>query len=90
MVPEHFDFRYLLKNGNQLWVIFHGDDSQVCPTAPGCDEDLVGRAEARAFAEWRLGRIEWSDAVEAERFHVSRRELGQSLPTWNRRSELAS
>jgi DNA-binding HxlR family transcriptional regulator len=89
-VVVRFDFLDLPKKGKRLWVIFHGDDSEICRTDPEFDEDLVVHAQARALAEWHLGRIEWTDAIHAQRIHVSGpRDLARGLPTWNRRSAAA-
>lgn len=94
-LPDHrvvvrFDFPDLSMKANQLWVLFDGRDSEVCRTFPGFEEDLLVRAEASALAEWHLGRIEWADAIRAERVEVSGpSSLTRALPTWNRRSEAA-
>jgi hypothetical protein len=72
----------MTKKANQLWVIFHGEDSEVCLSDPGYEIDLMVIADARALAEWHLGRIEWVDALRNELIRV----LGRPLATWNRRS----
>lgn len=86
-VVVRFDIPEMPKKGNQLWIIFHGSDSEVCRSDPGYQEDLVVTVQARALAEWHLGRIEWVEAVRAQRIQVSGpRPLAKALPTWNLRS----
>jgi hypothetical protein len=52
--------------------------------------ELFVQAEPGALAEWHLGRIEWADALRAERIRVlGPRSLARVLPTWNRRSPAA-
>ncbi len=86
-VVVRFDIPEMTKKGNQLWVIFHGADSEVCRSDPGYAEDLVVTVEARALAEWHLGRIEWTDALRSERIKVSGSStLAKALPSWNLRS----
>lgn len=76
---------------SRMWVIFDGEDSEVCRKHPGYDEDLVVNAESVALAEWHLGRIEWSDALDSGRIRVDGiPKLARRLPTWNRRSQWVS
>ena len=52
--------------------------------------ELYVQAEPAALAEWHLGRIEWADALRAERIRVlGPAPLARALPTWNRRSPAA-
>ncbi len=89
-VVAQFDFRGLPKKGARLWTIFDGVRSEVCQTYPGFEVDLFVDAEPRALAEWHLGRIEWPDALRAERIRVfGPPSLARTLPTWNRRSAAA-
>lgn len=86
-VVVRFDIPEMAKKGNQLWIIFHGLDSEVCRSDPGYEEDLVVTVQARALAEWHLGRIEWTEALRSQRIQVSgSRALAKALPTWNLRS----
>ena len=86
-VVARFDIPEMTKKGNQLWVIFHGADSEVCRSDPGYPEDLVVTVQARALAEWHLGRIEWAQALQTKRIQVAGpRTLAKALPTWNLRS----
>lgn len=91
LVVVRFDFPDLTLKANRLWILFNGHDSEVCRTDPGHDVDLFVRAEARALAEWHLGRIEWTDAIRSQRVQIisGPRHLFRALPTWNRRSEAA-
>lgn len=89
-VVVQFDFPDMPTKRERAWVIFHGPDSEVCRHDPGFEIELFVLAQSRAFAEWHLGRIEWADALRAERIRVDgHRELGRALPTWNRRSAAA-
>lgn len=86
-VVVRFDIPEMTKKGNQLWVIFHGADSEVCRSDPGYEEDLVATVQARALAEWHLGRIEWAEALRTQRIQVEGpKTLAKALPTWNLRS----
>jgi hypothetical protein len=76
--------------GRALWIIFDGERSEVCRKHPGFEVDLFVQAEPAALAEWHLGRIEWADALGAERIRVlGPAALARALPTWNRRSPAA-
>ena len=90
-VVVRFQFRDQPQKVNPMWVIFDGEDSEVCRKAPGFEDDLVVDAESVAIAEWHLGRIDWTMAVRSRRISVSGpRALARALPTWNRRSLWAS
>ena len=70
-----------------VWMIFNQEDSEVCRTHPGFEEDLVVRAQSRALAEWHLGRITWADAIKHHQIEVSGPpRLAKGLPTWNKQS----
>ena len=92
LLPDHrvvvrFDFPDQPKKANQLWILFDGDDSEVCRTDPGFHEDLVVQAESKALSEWHLGRIDWAHAIRSQRIQVTGpSRLARALPTWNRRS----
>ncbi len=89
-VVVRFEVVGLPNRANQLWVIFDGDASEVCLTNPGFEEDLQVRADARALAEWHLGRVEWTAALRQDRIRVDGPpSLARALPSWNRRSETA-
>jgi DNA-binding HxlR family transcriptional regulator len=89
-VVVRFDFPDQPLKGSQHWFIFNRRDSEVCRTDPGFDLDLVVTAESKAFTEWHLGRIEWTDAIRNNRIGVSGPPLlARALPTWNKRFALA-
>ena len=89
-VVVRFDFVDQPQRHHRLWMVFAGDESEVCRTNPGYHEDLVVTAESTALAEWHLGRIEWAAAVRADRIVVTGpRDLARALPTWNLRSTWA-
>lgn len=89
-VVVQFDFPDMPTKRERAWVIFDGTDSEVCRYYPGFEIELFVEAESRAFAEWHLGRIEWSDALRTGRIRVhGPRLLARALPTWNRRSVAA-
>lgn len=75
----------------RLWLVLDGEQSEVCRTHPGFEEDMVVESESRALAEWHLGRVAWSAAVDAGRIKVHGPPgLVRMLPTWNRLSGFAS
>ena len=87
-VVARFDFPDQPRKGSPLWLVFDGDNSEVCRKAPGFEEDLVVKAESVALAEWHLGRTEWAAAVQSGRIQVTGLpRLAKALPTWNRRSK---
>lgn len=89
-VVVHFQFSGLPKKGSELWIIFDAERSEVCRKDPGFEVDLFVEAEPAALAEWHLGRIEWADALRAERIQIlGPSALARALPTWNRRSAAA-
>jgi DNA-binding HxlR family transcriptional regulator len=86
-VVVRFDFPKLPGKVKTMWVIFDGERSEICRKDPGFEPDLFVEADARALAEWHLGRIEWVDAIREEQIRVSGPvSLARALPTWNRRS----
>lgn len=87
-VVVRFDFPGLPGKVKTMWVIFDGERSEICRKDPGFEPDLFVEADARALAEWHLGRIEWIDALRNEQIRVlGHSSLARALPTWNRRSE---
>jgi hypothetical protein len=89
-VIARFQFPGLPRKGGELWIIFDGDRSEVCRKDPGFEVELYVQVEPAALAEWHLGRIEWADALRAERIRVlGPATLARALPTWNRRSPAA-
>lgn len=89
-VVARFDFLDQPKKADTFWFIFDGDDSEICRTHPGLEEDLVVTAESQALAEWHLGRTEWADAIRDGRIDVvGPLRLKRDLPKWNRRSAWA-
>jgi DNA-binding HxlR family transcriptional regulator len=89
-VVVHFRFPGLPRKGAELWILFDRERSEVCRKDPGFEVELFVQAEPAALAEWHLGRIEWADALRAERIRVlGPSALARALPTWNRRSPAA-
>lgn len=89
-VVVHFVFPDQPKPKRRLWLVVDGEVSEVCRTRPGFDEDLVVQAESKALAEWHLGDIEWTEALESGRIRIEGPpRLARMLPTWNRRSRFA-
>jgi hypothetical protein len=89
-VIARFQFPGLPRKDGELWIIFDGQRSEVCRKDPGFEVELYVQAEPAALAEWHLGRIEWADALRAERIRVlGPATLARALPTWNRRSPAA-
>jgi DNA-binding HxlR family transcriptional regulator len=87
-VVVQFRFPELPARARTLWVIFDAGRSEVCLKDPGFEPDLFVEADARALAEWHLGRIEWIDALRHEQIRVhGPSPLARALPSWNRRSE---
>ena len=92
LLPDHrvvirFQFPDQPKASRRLWLLLDGDQSEVCRTDPGLEDDLIVEAESMALAEWHLGLVEWDEAVRSRRIRVSgSRPLARLLPTWNRRS----
>jgi DNA-binding HxlR family transcriptional regulator len=95
-LPDHrvvvrFEFPDQPLSSRWFWVVFDGERSEVCRKDPGYEVDLVVEAESMALAEWHLGRVEWDDALRADRIRVAGpRRIGRMLPTWNRRSAFAA
>ncbi len=94
-LPEHrvvvrFEFPDQPKGSRRFWLVLDGDQSEVCRTDPGFDEDLIVEAESKALAEWHLGQITWNEAIRSDRIRVfGSKPLARMLPTWNRLSSFA-
>lgn len=92
LLPDHrvlarFDFPHQPKPRHRLWLLVNDGAAEVCHKHPGFDEDLVVVVDdARAFAHWHMGLVEWGDALRAGAVRVTgTRDLARALPTWNRR-----
>ena len=86
-VVARFDFPDQKKKVESLWVVFDGDQTEVCRTNPGFDEDVIVTIDSRALAEWHLGRLAWADGLRSGRIAVAGPPaLARALPTWNRLS----
>ena len=82
-VVVQFDFRGIPNKKARSWLIFDGERSEACATYPGFEIDLFVEAGARTLIEWHLCRIEWVDALRAERIQVhGPSKLARALPTW--------
>jgi DNA-binding HxlR family transcriptional regulator len=87
-VVVRFDFPGLPGKVKTMWVLFEGSRSEICRKDPGFEVDVYVEADARALAEWHLGRIEWAEALRGDLIRVQGpKTLAKALPTWNRRSE---
>jgi DNA-binding HxlR family transcriptional regulator len=87
-VVVRFDFPGLPGKVKSMWVLFDGGRSEICRKDPGFEVDVYVEADARALAEWHLGRIEWAEALREDLIRVQGpRTLARALPTWNKRSE---
>ena len=90
-IVVRFEFDDQPKRNSRFWVMFEGEQAEVCRHDPGFEEDLVVEMDARTLAEWHLGRIEWSTAVRSRGVRIEGpRDLARALPTWNRRSGFAA
>jgi DNA-binding HxlR family transcriptional regulator len=86
-VVARFEFSDQPKKISRIWVIFDREHPEVCNDDPGYPEDLIVRGESVALAEWHLGRIEWTDAINSGRVAIQGiPKLSQAFPTWNKRS----
>jgi DNA-binding HxlR family transcriptional regulator len=70
-VVVRFDFTDQPTDARRLWLLVDNDDAEVCKHHPGFDEDLVVETDARTLALWHTKRIEWADAVRADRIRIS-------------------
>jgi DNA-binding HxlR family transcriptional regulator len=87
-VVARFDFPGMPGKVKTMWVLFDGSRSEICRKDPGFEVDVYVEADARALAEWHLGRIEWAEALRDDLIRVQGpKTLAKALPTWNRRSE---
>ena len=83
-VVARFDFPDQAKKIECLWMIFDGDETEVCRTNPGYDEDLVVTVDSRTLSEWHLGRLAWADGLRSGRIAVAGPPgLARQLPKWN-------
>jgi DNA-binding HxlR family transcriptional regulator len=90
-VVARFEFSDQPKKVRRIWAIFDKEYPEVCSDDPGYPEDLIITGESVAMAEWHLGRIEWTDAVNSGRIAVQGTpRLRRAFPTWNKRSRWTS
>ena len=65
------------------WLIFDGDQPELCFNDPGRDSDLVVRVDEQVFGGVLLGRVEYADAVANGAIQFDGRgELVRAFPTW--------
>ena len=69
-VVVRFQFPGLPKKGGELWIIFHGERSEVCRRTPASSPTSSSRPSPPRWPSGTWGRIEWADAVRAERVGV--------------------
>lgn len=54
----------------RFWLLFDGDEAEVCIKPPGFDEDVVVRTDSRTLLDWHLGRVSFGGAMRAGRVQV--------------------
>ena len=86
-VVVRFDLPDRPRKADQLWIIFNGEQSEVCRTNPGYDEDLVVRASSNALRRVASRADRMGDALRSGDIDVAGPpRLARELPTWNHRS----
>lgn len=86
-IVVRFDFPDEPEKARRFWFIFDHDQSEICRTSPGFEEDLYVTAQSRAFTQWHLGHLEWAQALRSGSVQVQGpRPLAAALPVWNRRT----
>jgi DNA-binding HxlR family transcriptional regulator len=79
-----FEFPQEPPGNRYYWLLAERGDAELCYSDPGDDPDLYVRAESLAFVDWHRGRLDWIDALQAERIEViGSRSVAKALPTWN-------
>lgn len=93
-IPERrivvrFDFLGL-QRPERYWLLLEHNDSEICKSYPGVDEDLYITAEAEAFVKWHAGQLPWANAIRDHRIQLQGPSwLIRAFPTWNARSMFA-
>ena len=86
-VVVEFEFPDQSPPHHRMWLLFDGDDTELCHAPPGFDVDVEVVARSEAFTSWHVGRVEWSQAVRSGDIRVrGPRRLARALPTWNERA----
>ncbi len=74
----------------RYWLLIEKDDTEICKTYSGLDEDLFITAEAEAFVKWHAGQLNWAAAIRDRRIQLHGPSwLVRAFPTWNARSMFA-
>jgi hypothetical protein len=74
----------------RYWLLIEHQDTEICKTYPGSDEDLYITAEAEAFVKWHAGQLSWAEATRNRRIQLHGPSwLVRAFPTWNPRSAFA-
>ena len=88
-VVIQFDFTGR-RSAERYWLLIEVNDTEICKTYPGLDEDLYITADAEAFVKWHAGQLSWAAAVRDGRIQLSGPSwLVRAFPTWNARSMFA-
>lgn len=70
----------------RYWLLIEGGDAELCYSDPGCEPDVVVRAQSLPFVDWHRGTADWSALVRSGAIEVAGpQRLVRALPTWNLR-----
>jgi DNA-binding HxlR family transcriptional regulator len=90
-VVVHFHLRGSSDKKSRFWLVLESDSVDMCLIDPGYEVDVFVEGHVRTMVDYWLGTIEFGDAVRSGDLRVDGpRPLVRALPTWFKRSELAS
>jgi DNA-binding HxlR family transcriptional regulator len=90
-VVVHFRLRGSSDKKSRFWLVLEPDSVDMCLADPGYDIDVFVEGHVRTMVDYWMGHIEFADAVRSGDLRVDGpRPLVRALPTWFKRSQLAS
>jgi DNA-binding HxlR family transcriptional regulator len=90
-VVVHFHVRGSSDKQSRFWLVLEPESVDMCLIDPGYEVDVYVDGHVRTLVDYWMGYIEFADAVRSGDLRVEGpRSLVRALPTWFKRSELAT
>jgi DNA-binding HxlR family transcriptional regulator len=90
-VVVHFHLRGSSDKKSRFWLVLEQENVDMCLADPGYDVDVFVESHVRTMVDYWMGGIEFADAIRSGDLRVDGpRPLVRALPTWFKRSAMAT